>query len=57
MAKVIVKDNDLETALKRFKKQVLKEEILYECKRRESFLPKSLKRQEKAKHARIKAKK
>lgn len=57
MAKVIVKDNDLETALRKFKKQVIKEELIYECRRREFFLKKSLKRKEKSKHARIKARK
>lgn len=68
MAKVVLNQHDLlecmaqgnpnlhlENMLRRFKKQVINEEILEECKRRQFFLKKSLKRKEKAKRAKIRA--
>ena len=66
MAKVVLTPHDLQeamseknpnmyldTMLRRFKKQVENEGILDECKRREFFLKKSLKRKEKSKRAKI----
>lgn len=68
MAKVVLSAHDLtecyeagnpnlhlEDLLRKFKKQVVNEEILDECKRRKYFLKKSLKRKEKSKRARIRA--
>lgn len=43
----------LDTLLRRFKKQVQQDGTLDECKRREFFLKKSLKRKEKSKRAKI----
>lgn len=43
----------LDSLLRRFKKQIQQEGILEECKRREFFLKKSLKRKEKSKRAKI----
>lgn len=43
----------LDSMLRRFKKQVQAEGILEECKRREFFLKKSIKRKEKSKRAKI----
>ena len=43
----------LDAMVRRFKKQVQQEMILEECKRREFFLKKSLKRREKSKRAKI----
>jgi len=43
----------LDSMLRRFKKQVQQEQILEECKRREFFLKKALKRREKSKRAKI----
>lgn len=43
----------LDSMIRRFKKQVESEDILYECKKREFFLKKSLKRKEKSKRAKI----
>lgn len=45
----------LDTMLRKFKKQVIAEEILEECKRREFFLKKGLARKEKSKRAKIRA--
>ena len=45
----------VETMLKRFKKQVLKDDILYECKKREHFMNAAEKRREKSKRARIRS--
>ncbi len=45
----------LDSMLKRFKKQVIAEEIIDECKRRSFFLKKSIKRREKSKRAKIRA--
>ncbi len=66
MAKVVLSAHDqkesyekgqpnmfLDTMLRKFKKQVEAEDILGECKRREFFLKKSLRRREKAKRAKI----
>lgn len=47
--------SSLDALMKRFKKQVKASEIIEECRRREYFLSKSLKRKEKSKRARIKA--
>lgn len=58
MPKVTLRENeDLESLMRRFKKQVKAKEVLEECRRRESFLKKSLKRKEKSKRARIKNRK
>lgn len=43
----------LDAMLRRFKKQVTNEDIIGECRRREFFLKKSLKRKEKSKRAKI----
>lgn len=43
----------LDQMIRRFKKQVENEGILEECRRREYFLKKSLKRKEKSKRAKI----
>ena len=43
----------LDTMIRRFKKQVENEGIIEECRRREFFLKKSLKRREKSKRAKI----
>ena len=48
---------DLTALLRRFKKKVTEEQILYECKRREYFLPKALKRKMKSIEARKRQKK
>ncbi len=45
----------LDNMLRRFKKQVIADEIIEECKRREFFLKKSIKRREKSKRAKIRA--
>lgn len=42
----------LDSMLRRFKKQVLNDQILYECKRREHFVKPALKRKLKAVEAR-----
>ena len=47
----------VDSMLRRFKKQVKKEGILQECRKREFFLKKSLARKEKSKRARIARKK
>ncbi len=49
----------IENLLKRFKKQVVKDEILLECKKRQYFRSKAVKRQEKSEAAqkRLKSKK
>lgn len=58
MAKVKMRDNeDLESLIRRFRKQVMKEETIYECRKHDFFLKKALKRKEKSKHARIKSRK
>jgi len=66
MAKVVLtKDTEtgepesIETLIKRFKKQVMKDEILLECKKRQYFRPKAVKRHEKsvAAQKRLKSKK
>lgn len=38
----------VDSLIRRFKKQVLKDDILYECKRRQYYVPKSLARKLKA---------
>ena len=43
----------LDSMLRRFKKQVENEGIIEECRRRQFFLKKSLKRREKSKRAKI----
>lgn len=43
----------LDNMIRRFKKQVENEDIIAECRRREFFLKKSLKRKEKSKRAKI----
>ena len=60
--KMIVDSNtsekeSVDSMLRRFKKQVKKEGILQECRKREFFLKKSLARKEKSKRARIARKK
>ena len=47
----------IDSLLRRFKRQVKKEGILQECRKREFFLKKSLARKEKSKRARIARKK
>ena len=47
----------IDSMLRRFKRQVKKEGILQECRKREFFLKKSLARKEKSKRARIARKK
>ena len=49
----IVAGEYLDQMLRRFKKQVENEGILDECRRRQYFLKKSLKRKEKSKRAKI----
>ena len=66
MAKVMLRPDELElctttnnvnagldSMLRRFKKQVQADGIIEECRRREYFLKKSLKRKEKSKRAKI----
>ena len=48
-----VSNEFLDSMLRRFKKQVESEGIIEECRRREFFLKKSLKRKEKSKRAKI----
>ena len=43
----------LDGMIRRFKKQVENEDIINECRRREFFLKKSIKRREKSKRAKI----
>lgn len=43
----------LDQLVRRFKKQVENEDIINECRRREFFLKKSIKRREKSKRAKI----
>lgn len=64
MAKVVQRTDpttgakeNVDEMLKRFKKQVISSGILYECKRREFFKPKALKRKEKSVEARRRASK
>ena len=58
MPKTIVRENEtLDDALRRFKRQVNKAGTLQECRKRESFLKKSLKRKLKSENARRKNRK
>lgn len=64
MAKVVLyrdketgQPEDITSALRRFKRKVLDDQILYECKRREYFLPKSLRRKMKSIEAKKRQKK
>ncbi len=64
MAKVIAYRNretgeleDITSLIRRFKKKVLDDQILYECKRRECFIPKSLKKKLKSIEAKKRQKK
>jgi len=62
LAKVVAyKDEDISSLLRRFKQQVKKEDIMYECKRREYYMSPSLARKMKSERAqklkRMKAKK
>ena len=55
MAKVVVKENEaLDDALRRFKRQVNKAGTIQECRKRECFLKKNLKRKLKSENARKK---
>ena len=55
MPKTIVRENEsLDEALRRFKRQVNRAGILQECRKREAFLKKSLKRKLKSENARRK---
>lgn len=59
MAKVVAntkagQTEDLNFLLKKFKKQVKRDGIIDECRKRKFFVPKSLKRKEKSKRAKIK---
>lgn len=52
MAKVVLRENEtVDELLRRFKKQVLRDDTMYECKRREFFLKKGLKRKAKSEEA------
>ena len=64
MAKVYTRVNretgekeDITSLLRRFKKKVMEDQILYECKRREYFVNKSLKRKLKSVEAKKRQKK
>lgn len=64
MAKVYARVNretgekeDITSLLRRFKKKVMEDQILYECKRREYFVNKSLKRKLKSVEAKKRQKK
>lgn len=51
-AKVVAyKDEDITSLLRRFKQQVKKEDIIYEWKKREVFIPDSLARKMKSERA------
>jgi small subunit ribosomal protein S21 len=53
MAKVIARENEsTDDLIRRFKRQVNNDGTLEECKKREFFLKKSLRRKEKSKRAR-----
>ena len=53
MAKVIARENEsVEDLIRRFKRQVNNEGVIEECRKREFFLKKALKRKEKSKRAR-----
>ncbi len=55
MSKVVVREGEtLDEALRRFKRQVNKAGTIQECRRRECFLKKSLKRKVKSEAARKK---
>ena len=58
MPKTVVRENEtLDDALRRFKRQVNKAVTIQECRRRESFLKKGLKRKLKSENARRKNRK
>ena len=58
MPKTVVRENEtLDDALRRFKRQVNKAGTIQECRRRESFLKKGLKRKLKSENARRKNRK
>lgn len=55
MPKIVVRENEqLDEALRRFKRQVNKSGVLLEARKREFYLKKGLKRKEKSKMARRK---
>ncbi len=55
MSKVVVRDGEtLDEALRRFKRQVNKAGTIQECRKRECFLKKNLKRKLKSENARKK---
>lgn len=55
MSKVVLREGEsLDEALRRFKRQVNKAGTIQECKRRECFLKKNLKRKLKSENARKK---
>lgn len=55
MSKVVVRESEtLDEALRRFKRQVNKAGTIQECRKRECFLKKSLKRKMKSENARKK---
>ena len=55
MSKVVVRDGEtLDEALRRFKRQVNKSGTIQECRKRECFLKKNLKRKLKSENARKK---
>lgn len=57
MSKVVVRENEsLDEALRRFKRQVNKAGTIQECRKRECYLKKSLKRKLKSEMARKKFK-
>mgnify|MGYP002520015199 FL=1 len=52
MAKVVAyKDEDITSLLRRFKQQVKKDDIIYECRKREFFVPKPVARKVKSERA------
>ena len=58
MPKTVVRENEtLDDALRRFKRQVNKAGTIQECRKREAFLKKSLKRKLKSENARRKNRK
>lgn len=53
MAKVVLmKDETVDSLIRRFKQQVKKDNIIQECKKREYYVPKSLARKIKSENAR-----
>lgn len=49
------KDEGIDSLLRRFKKAVEREDVMQEARKRQFFLKKALRRKQKARYARIKA--